>query len=316
MGRVATDQNSIRHCGTTQGSHPLSMSCSIAVAANACAGSRVARSRTRTQVSINISFIVKVFTTQLLISKDSIRGILPKTLKHLLIAQPQILRRLRQFNRLLQDDQHPLPRLQRHGVLGQEAFPIKFGSDDNHGLTIGEYTLDAGGACERANNSIVRIALFGGTFDPVHYGHLRLAEEAREAAGLERVLFVPAHMSPFRQQEPLSEPRHRLQMTRLAVADNPAFEASDIEIQRGGVSYTVDTVATLRAAVPRRRVVFDSGRGRAAGISELVPRGGDCARMHPAGRRAPPLRPAGGSGASARRDSRARAACADDPAGH
>jgi len=186
----------------------------------------------------------------LLISKDSIRGILPKTLKHLLIAQPQILRRLRQFNRLLQDDQHPLPRLQRHGVLGQEAFPIKFGSDDNHGLTIGEYTLDAGGACERANNSIVRIALFGGTFDPVHYGHLRLAEEAREAAGLERVLFVPAHMSPFRQQEPLSESRHRLLMTRLAVADNPAFEASDIEIQRGGVSYTVDTVTTLRALYP------------------------------------------------------------------
>jgi nicotinate-nucleotide adenylyltransferase len=67
----------------------------------------------------------------------------------------------------------------------------------------------------------MRIALFGGTFDPVHYGHLRLAEEAREAAGLERVLFVPAHMSPFRQQEPLSESRHRLLMTRLAVADNP-----------------------------------------------------------------------------------------------
>ena len=96
----------------------------------------------------------------------------------------------------------------------------------------------------------MRIALFGGTFDPVHYGHLRLAEEAREAAGLERVLFVPAHMSPFRQQEPLSESHHRLLMTRLAVADNPAFEASDIEIQRGGVSYTVDTVMTLRAQYP------------------------------------------------------------------
>ena len=96
----------------------------------------------------------------------------------------------------------------------------------------------------------VRIALFGGTFDPVHYGHLRLAEEAREAAGLERVLFVPAHTSPFRLQEPLSESRHRLLMTRLAIADNPAFEASDIEIQRGGVSYTVDTVMTLRAMYP------------------------------------------------------------------
>jgi len=97
---------------------------------------------------------------------------------------------------------------------------------------------------------IVRIALFGGTFDPVHFGHLRLAEEACEAAGLERVLFVPAHTSPFRRQEPLSAPRHRLQMTQLAVADNPAFEASDIEIQRGGISYTVDTVASVRAMYP------------------------------------------------------------------
>lgn len=96
----------------------------------------------------------------------------------------------------------------------------------------------------------MRIALFGGTFDPVHYGHLRLAEEACEAAGLERVLFVPAHTSPFRRQELLSAPRHRLQMTQLAVADNPAFEASDIEIQRGGISYTVDTVASVRAMYP------------------------------------------------------------------
>jgi nicotinate-nucleotide adenylyltransferase len=84
----------------------------------------------------------------------------------------------------------------------------------------------------------------------VHYGHLRLAEEAREAAGLERVLFVPAHMSPFRQQEPISLPRHRIAMARLAIADNPAFEVSELEIQRGGVSYTVDTVTTLRALYP------------------------------------------------------------------
>ena len=96
----------------------------------------------------------------------------------------------------------------------------------------------------------MRIALFGGTFDPVHYGHLRLAEEAREAAGLERVLFVPAHMSPFRQQEPISPPRHRIDMARLAIADNPTFEVSELEIQRGGVSYTVDTVTTLRAQYP------------------------------------------------------------------
>jgi nicotinate-nucleotide adenylyltransferase len=96
----------------------------------------------------------------------------------------------------------------------------------------------------------VRIALFGGTFDPVHYGHLRLAEEAREAATLERVLFVPANASPFRLQEPLSAPQHRLQMLRLATADNPAFEVSELEIQRGGVSYTIDTVNAVREQYP------------------------------------------------------------------
>jgi nicotinate-nucleotide adenylyltransferase len=57
-------------------------------------------------------------------------------------------------------------------------------------------------------------------------------------------------MSPFRQQEPISPPRHRIDMARLAIADNPTFEVSDIEIQRGGVSYTVDTVMTLRAQYP------------------------------------------------------------------
>lgn len=96
----------------------------------------------------------------------------------------------------------------------------------------------------------MRIGLFGGTFDPVHYGHLRLAEEAREAARLQRVLFVPAHVSPFRTAEPLSAPEHRLQMLRHALQDNPAFEVSDIEIRRGGVSYTVDTVQALRAQQP------------------------------------------------------------------
>ncbi|MCS6924016.1 MAG: nicotinate-nucleotide adenylyltransferase [Fimbriimonadales bacterium] len=96
----------------------------------------------------------------------------------------------------------------------------------------------------------MRIALFGGTFDPVHYGHLRLAEEAREAANLERVLFVPACVSPFRTGETLSDPTHRLQMLRLATQDNPCFEVSDLEIQRGGISYTVDTVQAVRAQHP------------------------------------------------------------------
>ncbi|CUU05462.1 MAG: nicotinate-nucleotide adenylyltransferase [Fimbriimonadales bacterium] len=91
-----------------------------------------------------------------------------------------------------------------------------------------------------------RIGLFGGTFDPIHYGHLRLAEEAREFAQLDQVLFVPAARSPFRLEEPLTEAKHRLAMVRLAIASNPAFAVSEMEIQRGGISYTIETVEALQ----------------------------------------------------------------------
>ncbi|MCS7209328.1 MAG: nicotinate-nucleotide adenylyltransferase [Fimbriimonadales bacterium] len=102
----------------------------------------------------------------------------------------------------------------------------------------------------RWNLTAMRIALLGGTFDPVHYGHLRLAEEASEVASLERVLFVPAYVSPFRTAERLSEPMHRVQMLRLALHDNPRFEVCELEIQRGGISYTVDTVRAVREQHP------------------------------------------------------------------
>ncbi|MFN3691044.1 MAG: nicotinate-nicotinamide nucleotide adenylyltransferase, partial [Fimbriimonadales bacterium] len=82
------------------------------------------------------------------------------------------------------------------------------------------------GAPDTANLRRVRIGFLGGTFDPVHYGHLRLAEEAREAVGLQQVLFIPAFVSPFRTGETLSEPAHRLQMLRLATQGNPYFAVS------------------------------------------------------------------------------------------
>ncbi|MER3558166.1 MAG: nicotinate (nicotinamide) nucleotide adenylyltransferase [Armatimonadota bacterium] len=92
-----------------------------------------------------------------------------------------------------------------------------------------------------------RIGLFGGTFDPIHFGHLRLAEEAREQAQLEQVLFIPAMRSPFRTREPLTPAFHRLEMVRCAIASNPAFQLSEIEVQRGGISYTIETVESLRS---------------------------------------------------------------------
>lgn len=92
-----------------------------------------------------------------------------------------------------------------------------------------------------------RIGLFGGTFDPIHFGHLRLAEEAREQAQLEQVLFIPAMRSPFRTGELLTPAFHRLEMVRRAIASNPAFQLSEIEVQRGGISYTIETVESLRS---------------------------------------------------------------------
>ena len=89
------------------------------------------------------------------------------------------------------------------------------------------------------------IGIIGGTFDPIHHGHLAIAEEAREALGLERVLFVPAATPPHKPGRPVTPAAHRLEMARLAVVRNPTFAVSDIEVARGGASYTVDTLASL-----------------------------------------------------------------------
>lgn len=86
------------------------------------------------------------------------------------------------------------------------------------------------------------VGLLGGTFDPVHFGHLALAEEAREALGLERVLFVPAGLPPHKSGQTITAAAHRLTMVELAVADNPTFGVSTRELERDGPSYTVDTV--------------------------------------------------------------------------
>lgn len=90
------------------------------------------------------------------------------------------------------------------------------------------------------------VGILGGTFDPIHHGHLAIAEEAREALGLERVLFVPAALPPHKPGKPVTDAVHRLAMVRLAVADNPAFEVDAVEVERGGASYTVDTLEALR----------------------------------------------------------------------
>jgi nicotinate-nucleotide adenylyltransferase len=95
----------------------------------------------------------------------------------------------------------------------------------------------------------MKIGLMGGTFDPIHVGHLRAAENAREALGLDRVWFIPAAVPPHRAG-PVSAALDRYAMVALATAANPAFAASDVELLRDGPSYTADTLETLRALVP------------------------------------------------------------------
>lgn len=91
-----------------------------------------------------------------------------------------------------------------------------------------------------------RIGIFGGTFNPIHFGHLRSAEEIAESLDLERVLFIPSSEPPHKRRAEVAEARHRLAMVRLALADNARFRASDVEVRRGGRSYSVDTLRHLQ----------------------------------------------------------------------
>ena len=97
---------------------------------------------------------------------------------------------------------------------------------------------------------LTALGVLGGTFDPIHVGHLAVAEEAREVLGLARVLFVPAGQPPHKVPGSVSRVGDRVAMVQLAIADNPAFELSMVEVQREGPSYTVDTLETLARANP------------------------------------------------------------------
>jgi len=94
----------------------------------------------------------------------------------------------------------------------------------------------------------MNIGVLGGTFDPIHMGHLIIAEEVRARLGLAEVLLVPAGQPwlKLNNANAISSPEHRVEMVRLAIADEPAFKLSTMEIDRPGPSYTVDTIAELR----------------------------------------------------------------------
>lgn len=94
------------------------------------------------------------------------------------------------------------------------------------------------------------IGLFGGTFDPIHFGHLRLAEEAREEFTLERIMFVPSAIPPHKTGWKISPFVDRYEMVRLATQFNPFFQISDIEYQRPSASFSVDTVREIKHHYP------------------------------------------------------------------
>lgn len=90
-----------------------------------------------------------------------------------------------------------------------------------------------------------RLGIIGGTFDPIHLGHLAAARAAQDTLHLDRVRFIPSARPPHRTDSPRASEYHRLQMVRLGVADTPGWEVSDLELTREGPSYTYDTLATI-----------------------------------------------------------------------
>lgn len=105
----------------------------------------------------------------------------------------------------------------------------------------------------------LKLGILGGTFNPIHYGHLAAAEEVRSRLGLKRVLFIPSFIPPHKQEEDVPSPANRMEMVRLAVAGNPLFEPSAIEIKRGGRSYTIDTIEALRQIHSGAELYFITG---------------------------------------------------------
>lgn len=103
---------------------------------------------------------------------------------------------------------------------------------------------------------MTRLGLYGGTFDPVHLGHLLVARAALEELALDRLVFIPAAQSPFKPASTPTPGRLRLRMLRLALAGNPRAEVEDLELQRGGVSYSIDTVTTYAARFPGVRLFW------------------------------------------------------------
>lgn len=105
----------------------------------------------------------------------------------------------------------------------------------------------------------MNIGIFGGSFDPVHYGHLLLAQQALQSAKLDSIRFIPAAVPPHKKDHQLSRDAIRVEMLKFATAGNPDFFVDTCEIDRGGVSYTVDTLRAIHRKFPEQRLFLLMG---------------------------------------------------------
>lgn len=109
---------------------------------------------------------------------------------------------------------------------------------------------------------MIKVGFMGGTFDPIHYGHLLAAESAREACGLDEVWFVPAGHPPLKENGPEADGESRLEMVYRAIDFQPHFRAMDLELEREGTSYTIDTIKALHGLYPGRTFSIIIGTDR------------------------------------------------------
>ena len=113
---------------------------------------------------------------------------------------------------------------------------------------------------------MLRLGIMGGTFDPLHWAHLMMAEEARVTFGLDKVLFIPAGQPPHKMEYKVTDVEHRYAMTLLGTASNQAFEVSRIEIERNGLSYSVDTLRDLKSFYGSSCIFFIVGADEALDV--------------------------------------------------
>lgn len=116
----------------------------------------------------------------------------------------------------------------------------------------------------------MKIGIFGGSFDPIHNGHMILAEYVMEGAGLDRMILLPAYESPFKVGMSSADAEQRLLMTELAAGNNPRFSVSSLDVRQGRVSYTVDLLRTLQEQFPRDELYFVAGTDSFLGIEKWM----------------------------------------------